>query len=93
MCNKGKKLCPLPNRGSLILFFFVVDTHCFAFCDVRDIESYFCLQRRKFFYYMIDNIGVFCKTLLRKLVYDSKVPSKAKQSPERPPTCGYIKLK
>lgn len=42
---------------------------------------------------MIDNVGMFCKTLLRKLVYDSEVPSKPRQPPERPPTCGCIKLK
>lgn len=72
---------------------FSVDIHCDAFYSLGDFESYSYLHRMKFFYCMIDNIGMFCKTLLRKLVYDSKVPSKPRQPPERPPTCGCIKLK
>lgn len=65
---------------------FFVDICCY----LRYLENCFCLRRMNFFYCVIDNADMFCKTLF---VYDSKVLSKPRQPPERPPTCGCIKPK
>lgn len=69
---------------------FSVDIHCVTFYSLRHLENCFYLHRMNFFYCVIDNTDMFSKTLF---VYDCKVLSKPKQPPERPPTCGCIKLK